>query len=119
MQAAGGLRSLLPGRQEDDVEVITADIKRVEAAGIRTTDGALHEIDVLVLAPGFQAHRFMRPMEIVGEEGLTLEEAWHRHESTYRTVAVPGFPNLFMILGPNSPFGNISLFPAAESRRST
>jgi len=103
--------------QREDVEVLRDDIDRVEPGGVRTADGTLHEIDVLVLATGFQAHLFMRPMEVTGEGGVTIDEAWSGdHKTNYRTVAVPGFPNLFMILGPNSPLGNVSLFPAAEAQ---
>ena len=71
---------------------------------------------VLVLATGFDARAYVRPMEIVGENGLTLNEAWEDGPHAYRSVAVPGFPNLFMLMGPHSPVGNQSLVIIAENQ---
>ena len=55
-------------------------------------------------------------MEIVGENGVTLDEAWADGPHAYRSVAVPGFPNLFMLMGPHSPIGNQSLVIIAENQ---
>jgi cation diffusion facilitator CzcD-associated flavoprotein CzcO len=55
-------------------------------------------------------------MTIVGEGGLTLQEAWNDGPRAYRSVAVPGFPNMFMMMGPHSPIGNQSLVPIAEDQ---
>ena len=102
--------------QRDDVDVVTEGIDHIEERGIVTTDGKLHEIDVLVLATGFDAHAYLRPMELVGDGGLTLDEAWRDGPQAYHTVAVPGFPNFFMFMGPNSPVGNYSLTAIAEEQ---
>jgi cation diffusion facilitator CzcD-associated flavoprotein CzcO len=61
-----------------------------------TADGTLHAVDVLVLATGFDAHAYVRPLAVVGEAGVSLDEAWVDGPMAYRSVAVPGFPNLFM-----------------------
>jgi cation diffusion facilitator CzcD-associated flavoprotein CzcO len=98
------------------VEVINEPIDHVEPRGIVTADGALHEVDLLVLATGFDARAYVRPMQIVGDNGLTLDEAWADGPRAYRSVAVPGFPNLFMLMGPHSPIGNQSLVPIAEDQ---
>lgn len=103
-----------PAIQQPNAELVTAAIEGVEPAGVRTRDGRLHELDVLVLATGFQAHNFMRPMILVGEGGLTLDEAWADAAEAHRAVAVPGFPNFFMLAGPNSPIGNFSLIMISE-----
>jgi cation diffusion facilitator CzcD-associated flavoprotein CzcO len=102
--------------QRPNVDLVTEAIERIEPRGIVTSDGELHEVDVLVLATGFDAHAYMRPMELVGENGLTLDDAWREGRSAYRTVAVPGFPNFFMLLGPHSPVGNVSLIAVAETQ---
>jgi cation diffusion facilitator CzcD-associated flavoprotein CzcO len=81
---------------------------------VRTGDGTLHELDVLVLATGFKAHAFLRPMEVVGVEGRRLADAWARANEAYRSVAVPGFPNFFLMVGPNSPIGNFSVIQISE-----
>jgi cation diffusion facilitator CzcD-associated flavoprotein CzcO len=81
-----------------------------------TADGTLHEVDLLVLATGFDARAYTRPMEVVGVDGLSLDEAWADGPKAYRSVAVPGFPNFFMLMGPHSPIGNQSLVPIAEDQ---
>jgi hypothetical protein len=93
-----------------------AFVDRVESRGIVTADGELHELDVLVFATGFDAHAFMRPMRITGRDGVTLDAAWADGPRAFQTVAMPGFPNLFMLLGPSSPIGNYSLTAVAEAQ---
>jgi cation diffusion facilitator CzcD-associated flavoprotein CzcO len=100
--------------QRPDVSVVADGIERVVPEGVVTTDGRLHELDVLILATGFRAHDYMRPIAITGEDGLTLDEAWATGPHGYRTVALTGFPNLFMILGPHSPLVSISIHRSAE-----
>jgi len=102
--------------QKSGVELVTDDIDHVEPRGVVTADGTLHELDVLVLATGFDAHAYVRPIDLVGADGLTLEDAWYDGPVAYRSVAVPGFPNLFMLIGPHSPVGNQSLVMIAETQ---
>lgn len=100
--------------QAPSAELVTAAIERVEPTGVRTNDGRLHELDVLVLATGFDAHAFMRPMRVVGRGGVTLAEAWADRPAAYLSITVPDFPNFFMLNGPNGPVGNFSLIEVAE-----
>lgn len=100
--------------QEPNARLVTAAIAGLEPDGVRTGDGRLHALDVLVLATGFRVDRFMRPMQIVGRGGTTLEAAWREGPSAYLAVAMPDFPNLFMLNGPNGPVGNFSLIEVAE-----
>jgi cation diffusion facilitator CzcD-associated flavoprotein CzcO len=100
--------------QQPTAELVTDQIQHIEADGVRTTDGRLHELDVLVLATGFKVDSFMRPIEIVGRDGLTLERAWSPRPEAYLSISIPGFPNLFMLNGPNGPVGNFSLIEVAE-----
>ncbi len=100
--------------QEPSVDVITEPILGIEPEGVRTSDGMLHELDVLVLATGFKVDAFMRPMQVIGRDGLELDEVWSDWPSAYMAVAVPEFPNFFMLNGPNSPVGNFSLIQTAE-----
>jgi cation diffusion facilitator CzcD-associated flavoprotein CzcO len=105
-----------PAMQEPAVELVTDAIERIVPEGVMTADGRVHEADVLVLATGFDPQAFMRPMELVGEGGVTIGEAWADGPVAYRTVAMPGFPNFFMLMGPHSPFGNQSLVLVAETQ---
>lgn len=98
----------------DNTALVTDAIEAITPTGIRTTEGVHHPVDIIVLATGFQAHNYMRPMHIVGRDGLTLDQAWAEGPRAYRMTAIPGFPNLFTILGPNSPTGSISLQYSAE-----
>jgi cation diffusion facilitator CzcD-associated flavoprotein CzcO len=100
--------------QRPNARLVTEAIERVEPAGVRTADGRLHALDVLVLATGFRADRFMRPASVVGRSGVRLDEVWAARPSAYYSVAIPGFPNLFMLNGPNGPVGNFSLIEVAE-----
>ncbi|RAV07565.1 NAD(P)/FAD-dependent oxidoreductase [Mycolicibacterium sp. GF69] len=102
--------------QKPGVRVVTEVIDHIDATAVVTADGTRHELDVLVLATGFDAHAYVHPMTVVGERGLTLEEAWAAGPHAYRSVAVPGFPNMFMLIGPHSPIGNQSLVIIAETQ---
>jgi cation diffusion facilitator CzcD-associated flavoprotein CzcO len=100
--------------QRPGARLVTEGIERIEPAGVRTRDGQLHELDVLILATGFRVDRFMRPMEVVGRGGTTLEDAWQDGPLAYLAISIPDFPNLFMLNGPNGPVGNFSLIEVAE-----
>ena len=100
--------------QHPDAELVREDIECIEAKGIRTKDGVLHELDVIALATGFRADQFMRPMEIVGRNGVDLETLWAKRPVAYLAISMPDFPNFFMLNGPNGPVGNFSLIDIAE-----
>jgi cation diffusion facilitator CzcD-associated flavoprotein CzcO len=100
--------------QRPHAELVTSPIERVEPRGVRTADGELHELDVLVLATGFVADAFLRPMAVAGRGGVTLQDVWAERPSAYLSVSIPEFPNLFLLNGPNGPVGNFSLIEVAE-----
>jgi cation diffusion facilitator CzcD-associated flavoprotein CzcO len=100
--------------QQPNVEVVTDPIDHIDATGIVTVDGTHHDLDVIVLATGFQAHNYMRPMNLTGRDGITIDEVWSAGPHAFAMTSIPGFPNFFTILGPNSPVGSIHLQTAAE-----
>jgi cation diffusion facilitator CzcD-associated flavoprotein CzcO len=102
--------------QRPNARLVTDAIERVEPTGVRTVDGRLHELDVLVLATGFRVDRFLRPIEVIGRSGVTLDSVWAKRPSAYLAVSIPDFPNLFMLNGPNGPVGNFSLIQVAEQQ---
>lgn len=102
--------------QRPNVETVIGQVQRVVPEGVIGPDGELHELDVLALATGFHSDRFLRPMEVVGEGGATLEQAWEQRCTAYYAIAIPDFPNLFMLNGPTSPVGNFSLIDIAEKQ---
>lgn len=103
-----------PAIQKPNAELVTEGIDRIAPDGVITRDGKLHALDVLVLSTGFKADAFMRPMQMTGAGGVTMEQVWQDGPSAYRAVAVPQMPNFFMLIGPYSPVGNLSLISIAE-----
>jgi cation diffusion facilitator CzcD-associated flavoprotein CzcO len=82
---------------------------------VRTADGVEHELDVLVLATGFDAvDGNYRAMDLRGRGGQHIDEHWADGPTSYLGVSVSGFPNMFMILGPNGPFTNLP--PSIEAQ---
>lgn len=100
--------------QRSHAHVEVTSIKHMEPRGVRLSDGRLQELDVLIFATGFDAHRFVRPIDVIGTAGMRLDDAWRNGTKTHRSLALPGFPNFFMLIGPNSPIGNFSLIMVAE-----
>jgi cation diffusion facilitator CzcD-associated flavoprotein CzcO len=102
--------------QQPAVYVETGGIERIEPDGVRMKDSVFHELDVLVLATGFKADQFVRPIKIIGRDGIDLDAFWAVHPRAYYAVAVPNFPNLFLLNGPTGPAGNFTLIDIAESQ---
>jgi cation diffusion facilitator CzcD-associated flavoprotein CzcO len=100
--------------QRPNANLVTEAIERLEKSGVRTRDGRLHELDVLIFATGFRVDRFVRPMQVVGREGVLLDDVWQEGPHAYLAITVPDFPNFFMLNGPNGPVGNFSLIEVAE-----
>lgn len=91
----------------EDVNLIPAEVVEIKGNEIITADGVKHEADVLVLATGFQNRRFLWPMEIAGIGGMTLRDLWGDDDAfAYLGMAIPGFPNFFIIGGPNTALGH-------------
>ena len=104
-----------PALTQPNVELVADRIAAVTPAGIRTEDGAERPADVLVLATGFASHAFVAPMAVVGEGGRTLADEWSDLARAYLGMTVPGFPNLFLLYGPNTNGGAGSVIYTLES----
>ncbi|HEY7775644.1 MAG TPA: NAD(P)/FAD-dependent oxidoreductase, partial [Kineobactrum sp.] len=79
--------------QHPQSQLVTEEIAAIEANGIRTADGHLHPLDVIVYATGFHADYFMRPMTISGHNGVRLEDFWTDRPKAYFAITMPDFPN--------------------------
>lgn len=105
---AGGKRALLDNGvwlaalKRPNVALVTEPITEIAPNGLKTQDGVLHEADVLIYGTGFHASRFLWPMRIKGRGGRDLHETWAGDPRAYLGMTTPGFPNLFMIYGPNT-----------------
>lgn len=105
-----------PALQRRNARLVTSRIERVVEDGVVTADGEHHPLDVLVLATGFQAAEAMSPFPVRGRHGLELNEAWREGAKAYLGTTVPGFPNLFLLVGPNTGVGHNSMVFMIESQ---
>jgi 4-hydroxyacetophenone monooxygenase len=101
----------------DDVALVTDRIAEITPGGVRTVDGTLHEVDVIVYGTGFAASDFLMPMKVVGRGGVDLHERWGGDARAHLGITLPGFPNLFLLYGPNTNIvvnGSITYFSECE-----
>lgn len=105
-----------PALAQRNVVVDTQAIERIEPVGVRMRDGSLHEVDGIVYATGFHATDFLAPMHITGRAGLELDQVWKTGAYAHLGISMPGFPNLFMLYGPNTNLGHNSIVYMIESQ---
>jgi 4-hydroxyacetophenone monooxygenase len=93
--------------KRDNVRLVTDRIDHVEAGGVVTANGVLHPVDAIVLATGFQATRMLQTIRIEGRDGRELQDVWDGDDArAYLGITVPGFPNFFIMYGPNTNLGH-------------
>lgn len=105
-----------PAIQRDNVDLVTDPIRAVTPDGVVTGDGRLRAVDVIILATGFKPFDILETIDITGPGGLSLRERWRHGVAAHKTIAAPGFPNLFMLLGPNSGLGHNSVILMIEAQ---
>ena len=97
-----------PALGRSNTELVTEPIERLEPDAIVTADGQRRPIDVLVCATGFDTTHLLSSITVQGPDGRTLGEAWAEGPQAYHGITVSGFPNLFLMLGPNTATGHTS-----------
>lgn len=102
--------------QKPNVELFTGPIDKFNKDGIVTEQAGFVDLDVIVLATGFDPAAFMRPSTLIGRDGISIDDVWDEKIQAYRSMFVPGFPNCFIMLGPNSPIGNYSVIEMSEKQ---
>jgi cation diffusion facilitator CzcD-associated flavoprotein CzcO len=105
-----------PALAMDDVDVETDAITEVTPTGVRTADGRLHDADVIIYGTGFKATEFLAPIAISGRHGRDLHAEWSSGARAHLGMAVPGFPNMFLIYGPNTNLGSSSIILMMEQQ---
>jgi len=105
-----------PALARPHVQVVTDEVVRAEPRGLVTAGGTLHELDTLVLGTGFAATELLMPMQVTGREGRTLAQAWAAGAEAYLGTVVSGFPNLFVLYGPNTNLGHSSIVLMLEAQ---
>ena len=106
----------LPAVSQPNVELITQGVQRIAADGVVTSDGALHEADVLIYGTGFKAMDVLNPTIITGREGRVLNDDWKSHPEAFLGITVNGYPNFFLMMGPNTGLGHNSMIFMIESQ---
>jgi cation diffusion facilitator CzcD-associated flavoprotein CzcO len=99
----------LPALRRPNVTLETAAITEITPSGVRTADGSTHEVDVIVYGTGFRATEFLAPVDVRGAGGKSLAHAWTGGARAYLGIAVPHFPNMFLMYGPNTNLGSGSI----------
>jgi 4-hydroxyacetophenone monooxygenase len=105
--------------KRDNVELVTVPITEIGPAGVITADGTEHPADVIIYGTGFEASRFLQPIRVQGRGGADLHERWGADARAYMGITVPGFPNFFLLYGPNTNIvinGSIIFFSECEVR---
>lgn len=97
-----------------NVELVTSPIARMTADGVVTRDGVSRKLDAIVYATGFETTAFLAPLSVVGRRGLSLEDAWTNGAEAYLGMLVSGFPNLFLLYGPNTNLAHNSILFMVE-----
>ena len=118
-----GCKRILPSNDyyrtlnRDNVDVVTDPIARITERGILTADGVEHEADVIVFGTGFKVQEMLSDVPVRGRGGRNLREIWDEEGmQAHRGTTVAGFPNLFMLLGPNTGLGHTSIIHMIESQ---
>jgi cation diffusion facilitator CzcD-associated flavoprotein CzcO len=96
-----------PAFNEPNLELVTDPIARVTERGVVTTDGTEREVDTIVIATGFATTKYLSAIDVVGRHGCRIDDAWNDGPLAYLGITTSGFPNLFMLYGPNTNNGSI------------
>lgn len=105
----------LPALQRPNVDVVTSAVAEVTPRGVRFADGTERETDVIVWATGF-ADALVTPLDVVGREGRHLADVWADGEMAHHGMTVHGFPNAFVLYGPNTNLGSGSIIEMLEAQ---
>ncbi|MCL4683588.1 NAD(P)/FAD-dependent oxidoreductase [Myxococcota bacterium] len=102
--------------ERDNVELVCDGIEEIVPEGIRTRDGTRYELDALILATGFQLGLAKAPFPIYGRHGRSLDEDWSTGAVAYKGLAISGYPNWFLLMGPNTGPGHTSVLVYTEAQ---
>jgi cation diffusion facilitator CzcD-associated flavoprotein CzcO len=105
-----------PALAQPHVDLVTDKVTEVSPEGVRTADGMLHPADTIILGTGFRVTDVPMAPHIVGRDGRTLAQVWSPSMTAHRGTMVAGFPNLFVLLGPNTGLGHNSVVVMLESQ---
>ncbi len=105
-----------PALRQDNVELVTVGVEKATATGVVDADGVEREVDAIIFGTGFQVTDMPVGKALRGRDGKTLDETWKGSPNAYLGTSIPGFPNLFLMLGPNTGLGHNSMIYMIESQ---
>ncbi|WP_372965367.1 flavin-containing monooxygenase [Marinobacter sp.] len=105
-----------PAINQPHLDLITDRISEIDETGVITEDGKHREADAIIFATGFRASEFLSPLKIYGRDGSSLNDVWAGGAKAFKGITVSGFPNLFMIYGPNTNLVHNSILYMLESQ---
>ena len=105
-----------PALQRENVDVVTDRIEAITPRGVRTADGTEREVDALILGTGFRVNEYLSAIRITGRGGIDLNDEWRKSLRNYLGISVSGFPNLFLLMGPNTGLGHNSMIFMIEAQ---
>ncbi|TKA04627.1 flavin-containing monooxygenase [Actinacidiphila oryziradicis] len=105
-----------PALQRPNVELVTTGLSEVTADSVVLTDGTTRKVDTIVFGTGFAATDFMAPMKVFGVGGAEISDVWKDGAATKLGISTSAFPNLFMMLGPNTALGHNSMVFMIEAQ---
>jgi cation diffusion facilitator CzcD-associated flavoprotein CzcO len=105
-----------PALTRPNVELVTDPIDAITPAGVLTRSGALREVDAIIYGTGFNVSEYIAPIHISGSNGLDLNATWKKAPEAYFGITVSGFPNLYLLMGPNTGLGHNSMIFMIEAQ---
>lgn len=105
-----------PALMRPNVKLVTDHVERITGEGVVDSRGRIHPADVIIFGTGYAASDLLAPMEVLGRDGERLRDKWRDGAEAYLGLSVPGFPNLFMVYGPNTGHGTGSAIDMLEAQ---
>ncbi|GJE46344.1 flavin-containing monooxygenase [Methylobacterium soli] len=105
-----------PTMMRPNVSLETGGIARITPSGVILEDGSAHALDAIIYATGFDLTGGFQKLDLVGRGGLTLPQAWRDGMGAFQGITVAGFPNLFLLMGPNTGLGHNSMILMIEAQ---
>ena len=105
-----------PALTRPNVELVTDPISRITKSGLVCTDGSAYDVDVIIYGTGFKTVEALAELNVAGRDGVKLQDVWRGGIEAYHGVTVAGFPNFFLLLGPNTGLAHNSVIFMIESQ---
>jgi cation diffusion facilitator CzcD-associated flavoprotein CzcO len=108
--------SYLPALRRDNVELVSDQIDRITPTGVVTRDGTERQVDTIIWGTGFATNEFVVPMRVLGADEIELQQSWRDGAEAHRGISVAGYPNMFLLYGPNTNLGAGSIIVMLEAQ---